>query len=140
VLCDVGLLHAFDEGVLVNKRQLEILQHSLGVDQYGCGIHFRNHFVTGPLTGDGLVCQELCDLGFMFNHGPLGELTGQMNLFRVTPAGTEAMLAESPRPPKIGRSQQRYLDWLRLDSCTGETFGQYLKRIRKAVQHAGKSN
>ena len=31
----------------MTKRQLEILQHSLGVDQYGRGPQFRNHYCAG---------------------------------------------------------------------------------------------
>ncbi|MHB0986236.1 MAG: hypothetical protein ACYC05_11690 [Sulfuricella sp.] len=32
--------------------KLHILQHSLGLDKYGDGNQYRNHFVTGPGSTD----------------------------------------------------------------------------------------
>ena len=43
--------------------QLQILQHSLGVDQYGRGRQYRDHFAAGG--EDVQICQELIALGYM---------------------------------------------------------------------------
>ena len=44
---------------------------------------------------------------------------------QVTDAGKEAVKRESPKPPKLTRSQKRYRAFLKAD--TGESFGQWLK-------------
>lgn len=66
----------------MNPTHLHILQHSLGVDQYGrnpAGYRpnsddefgcYRNRFVTDPTSPDGQQCQQLVTLGFMHDHGP----------------------------------------------------------------------
>ena len=47
----------------LTAHQLEILQHALGVDQYGRGDMRRNHFCAG---GDDVPdCAELVCLGYM---------------------------------------------------------------------------
>ena len=66
----------------MNQEQLHILQHSLGVDQYG-----------------------------------QGEI--------VTESGKAAVRCESPKPPKLTRSQKRYREFLNED-C-GASFGEWLK-------------
>jgi hypothetical protein len=103
----------------VRKDLLEILQHSLGVDQYGRGRMYRNHYCGGAEQ-----CRLLVDLGYMIEHTP-SELTGGSPLFTVTSAGRRAMLEACPKPPKLTRSQIRYRDFLRED-C-GESFGEWLK-------------
>lgn len=106
---------------------LSILQHSLGVDEFGRGRQFRNHFVTDATSHDGRLCLQLVALGFMRDCGSRGELTGGMNLFVVTRAGQEAMQRDSPVPPpakKMTRSQRRYDDFLRSD-C-GVSFREWL--------------
>ena len=74
----------------MKKRHLEILQHSLGVDQYGRGNQYRNRFVTGPLSTDWPDCMELTELGFMRRREP-HEFFGMEYLFTVTDAGKIAM-------------------------------------------------
>jgi hypothetical protein len=112
---------------------LHILQHSLGVDQYGRGQMYRSHFVTSAGYRDHDVCLQLCELGYMVNHGQrMGELTGGSDLFIVTDAGKEAVRRESPQPPpepKWTRSKRRYQEFLNAD--TGLTFAEWLK-CRKA--------
>ncbi len=104
----------------MTSKQLEVLQHSLGVDQYGRGEMYRNHFCAGG--DDEEVCRELVTLGYMatFERSflPYYNCT-------VTPAGKAAMLAGSPKPPKLTRSQQRYRRFLRHDS--GLSFREWLK-------------
>lgn len=107
---------------------LEILQHSLGCDEFGRGTMCRNHFVTGSTGRDGQLCLQLVAMGFMRDCGSRGELTGGDNLFVVTDAGKAAMLRDSPAPPpakEMTRSQRRYDDFLRSD-C-GLSFREWLK-------------
>ncbi len=101
----------------MNSTHLHILQHALGVDQYGCNPHrpnsddefgcYRNRFITSPTCPDGLLCQELATLGHMHDHGPQ-RLAGGMHYYTVTQAGYDAMRAASPAPPKVSRSKARY--------------------------------
>jgi hypothetical protein len=103
----------------VTPDQLHILQHSLGLDQFGQGRMFRNHYV-----GDPEACRPLVTLGFMTEQRA-SELTGGDPWFRVTDSGKAAMLAESPKPPKLTRSQLRYRQFLDADS--GMKFHEWLK-------------
>lgn len=107
-------------GMMLSEQQLEILQHSLGVDQYGRGQQYRNHFCAGGANED--TCRELVVMGYMAtfqrSYLPYYNCT-------VTDSGKAAMLAQSPKPPKLSRSQRRYRAWLRCDN--GESFGQWLK-------------
>jgi hypothetical protein len=104
----------------MTTRHLEILQHALGVDQYGRGQMYRNHFCAGGADED--TCRELVEMGYMKtftrSYLPYYNCT-------VTDAGRSAMLAESPKPPKLTRSQQRYRRYL---NGTGDLkFGEWLK-------------
>lgn len=120
---------------MLSAELLHILQHSLGVDQYGRGSMYRRHFVTDADGPDGKLCLQLCELGYMVNHGKrMGELTGGSDLFLVTDAGKEAVRSESPKPPpqpKLSRSQRRYQEFLDADS--GLTFHEWLKSRRRAT-------
>ena len=109
----------------MEPRQLEILQHALGVDEYGQGDQYRNHFcATGE---DETICRELVALGYMrqfhAKHLPYFNCA-------VTDAGKQAMRDASPKPPKLTRSQKRYRDYLAAD--LGCSFFEYLK------EYAGK--
>lgn len=114
----------------ISDKQLHILQHSLGLDQYGRGTFYRNHFVTGEGSKDHADCMALVDLGFMTvrrDH----PLSGGSDVFRVTDAGKTAVAKFSPPPPKLTRGQQTYRDWLHYDSSM--PFIEYAKwksRIR----------
>lgn len=111
---------------MMSAEQLHILQHSLGVDKYGQGQMYRNHFCAGG--GDEGICRQLITLGYMRQH----RTTGVFPDFNcsVTEKGKAAMRSESPRPPRLTRGQKRYLQFLNADS--GESFGEWLKR-RKAA-------
>lgn len=104
----------------MTAEQLEILQHALGVDEYGRGDMYRNHFCAGG--SDEAICRELVALGYMttFERSYLPYYN-----CKVTEAGKAAMLAESPKPPKLTRGQQRYRKFLREDS--GLSFGEWLR-------------
>jgi hypothetical protein len=108
----------------VKPELLHILQHSLGADQYGRGKRYREYFVTGPGTTDFPLCRELVMQGLMRDHGAR-EIYSGMHLFTVTDLGVKAMLANSPQPPKLSRSAQRYRAFCIEDpSCS---FGEWLK-------------
>lgn len=105
----------------MTKEQLHILQHSLGVDQYGQGNMRRNHFCAGK--GDEQACRDLVAMGYMREHRTT-ELYPYYNC-SVTDEGKAAMLAESPKPPKVTRSQARYTRFLNADS--GMSFREWLQ-------------
>lgn len=105
--------------------KLQILQHSLGLDQYGQGTRYRNHFCTGPESTDFAACRTLTEQGLMIDHGPRKMFDG-MHLFSVTEAGDDYIAQHSPKPPKLTRGQQRYRDYLEVADCF-ESFGQWLK-------------
>lgn len=104
----------------ITERQLSILQHSLGLDQYGKGRQYRNHYVAGGKDID--HCRELVGMGYMREHKIAPELTGGSPCFVVTDSGFEAVALFSPaKPPepKLARAQKRYRDYLRSESCDG---------------------
>jgi hypothetical protein len=111
----------------LTTRQLEILQHALGVDQYGQGEMYRNHFCAGG--DDEATCRELVALGFMRLWSNADPNTGETPGFpyyncSVTESGKAAMLAQSPLAPKLTRSQERYRRFLNADS--GMSFKEWL--------------
>lgn len=111
----------------IDSKALHILQHSLGLNQYGPGNAYRNHFVTGPGSADFETCRSLVESGLMLeqkNH----PLCGGDSLFTVTGKGREVVALQRPAPPalaKLTRSQKRYRDYLRSD-C-GLSFGEWLR-------------
>jgi len=109
----------------LKSELLHILQHSLGLDQYGQGRQYRNHFVAG---GENIArCRELVSLGHMVEHEP-SFLTGGSLWFSVTPKGINAVALESPKPPKLTRGQQRYREYLDADGAFA-SFGDFLKHL-----------
>ena len=107
---------------MLTPNQLHILQHALGVDQYGRGPRYRNQFCAGD--DDEQACRDLVAKGYMRQHRTT-ELLPYFNC-SVTDAGIAAMIAESPKPPKLTRSQHRYRRFLNEDS--GVSFSEWLKR------------
>lgn len=108
----------------MDAKQLHILQHSLGLDQYGRGTFYRNHFVTGEGSKDHADCMALVGLGFMTVRSG-NQLSGGDDVFRVTDVGRDAVVAESPSPPKLSAGKRRYQDWLAYDGSL--SFIEYLK-------------
>lgn len=104
--------------------QLHILQHSLGLDEYGRGTMYRNHFVTGEGSIDHPVCMELVGIGYMTRRANV-ELCGGDDVFNVTEAGKQAAVADSPSPPKLTASRQRYRNYLAAD--TSLSFIEWLR-------------
>jgi len=106
--------------------RLHILQHSLGLDQYGNGNQYRNHFVTGEGSTDFDDCRALVADGLMTERAG-NELSGGDSVFRVTPKGVDFVALNSPkRPPepKLTRSQKRYREYLRAESSL--TFAEWI--------------
>src|SRR4051812_5384623 len=84
---------------------LRILRHSLGLDEFGRGKQYRNGFITGPESDDFPKCSELCDFGFMKDHG-VDERVGSMHLFNVTPDGVRAVEnAMEVKKAKVSRAK-----------------------------------
>lgn len=105
----------------LTPRQLEILQHALGVDKYGRGQQHRNHFCAG--FDDEPTCRELVAMGFMETFER--EWLPYYNC-TVTRLGKSEMFRQSPAPPKLTRSQIRYRRFLDADS--GMSFGEWMRR------------
>lgn len=103
---------------------LHILQHSLGIDQFGQGRQYRNHFCTGPESTDWDACNAMVGDGLMIRRDG-SALTGSDYLFHVTDAGKAFVAENSPAPPKLTRSQDRYRRYLDADSSL--KFGEWLK-------------
>ena len=110
----------------MTAEHLHILQHSLGVDSYGRGPRYRNHYCAGG--SDIEKCRELVGLGFMQEQSG-SALTGGDPLFTVTRDGIEAVAEQSPAPPKLTRGQRRYRAYLRADF--GMSFGDWLRHETK---------
>ena len=118
------------------EGELHILQHALGLDEYGRGTMYRNRFVTGAGSIDHPACLALVEQGFMTRRANV-ELFGGDDIFTVTDAGKIAVVANSPVPPKLTPSQQRYQAYLDADSS--ETFGDWLKmKSRQKAMEAGR--
>lgn len=108
----------------IRDQSLHILQHALGLDDYGRGESYRNHFVAGEGSDDWAMLQEHVAAGRMIEHAPR-EIFGGGSCFTVTDAGREYVRANSPAPPKKTRAQKRYLAWL--DADDGRTFGEWMR-------------
>lgn len=107
------------------ERQLHILQHSLGVDQYGQGEQYRSHFVTGAESDDHPDCMALFEAGLMRRRANV-EMYGGMDAFFVTDEGRAFVADNSPPPPKLTRGQRRYQAWL--DADCNLSFIDYCRR------------
>lgn len=99
----------------LSPEELHILQHSLGVDQFGQGEQYRNRFVTGEGSDDHPSCNALVERGLMTVRRNI-EAFGGMDIFYVSDAGKAAVAEQSPVPPKLSRSKQRYRRYLNSDS------------------------
>jgi hypothetical protein len=100
----------------IEQKKLHILQHSLGLDKYGQGNQYRNHFCTGLETDDYDTCQTLVADGLMERREP-SALTGGDYCFLVTPKGVDFVALNSPPPPKVTRGQQRYRKYRSMSDC-----------------------
>lgn len=110
---------------------LDVLQHALGRDAYGRqphpranGADYRNHFTAGEGGGCFAACEQAVADGLMVRHAP-SELSGGDYVYTVTAKGRDYIAANSPKPPRLSRSAQRYRRWLDEDSSL--RFGEWLK-------------
>lgn len=114
---------------------LHILQHALGLDDYGRDHKgripadvtepYRNRFVTSDGGKDWETCIAHAEAGRMERHGPGPLFGGQTSYcFCVTDAGLAFVREHSPRPPKRTRAQKRYAAYLEADS--GLSFREWL--------------
>lgn len=129
----------------MRDEALHILQHALGLDDYGRDSKgrfpdnieepYRNRYVMAESddSPQWKLCMEHVEAGRMTRHDQCRSWTGGMSCFCVTEAGLAFVRANSPKPPKRTRSQQRYEQYLDADSSL--TFGEWLK-ARKAVAGA----
>jgi hypothetical protein len=72
----------------LTKEQLQVLQHSVGADQYGRGGDNRNFFGTDKAGRDGQICESLVAMGLMRSRGPV-ELCHGEHVYHVTDAGVQ---------------------------------------------------
>ncbi|MGH8156613.1 MAG: hypothetical protein ACREPQ_00705 [Rhodanobacter sp.] len=110
----------------LSSPHLHILQHALGVDTYGQGRQYRNHFVTGEGSSDFDACVQLVNEGLMTRTRG-NAITGGDDVFRVTPKGVDYVALTSPAPPppkKLTRSKRRYQEWL--DADPGYSFAEWI--------------
>jgi len=105
--------------------KLQILQHSLGLNQYGQGRQYRNHFVAGPGSTDFAICIELVEAGLRKRRSSF-ILTAGDEVFHVTPAGVDFVALNSTKPPKVSKSKARYLRFLEY----GDGFDSFLQFCR----------
>lgn len=110
----------------LTPKQLQILQHALGRDQYGRSNspgNDRNHFCAGE--DDEPTCKTLVAMGYMIEH----RRTKVFPYYNcsVTQHGRAAMLAASPPAPRRSKSQLRYEAFLDWKDATGGNFRAFLK-------------
>jgi hypothetical protein len=104
----------------VNRATLSLLQHALGLDEYGRGTSYRQHYVG---AADAPSLNQMVAEGLLEKRG--SRLLGEKDsLFIVTDAGREYVRVHSPKPPKLTRSQRRYRAFLDADS--GLTFHEWI--------------
>lgn len=120
----------------MDKRQFEIVGHSLGIDinyalrserekdKYLPEDFYRNYFQANEGHEDVPVLQELVELGHMEKWK-----NGDLDYYSVTDKGIEEFrkqffLQVTSQYKRPSRSKQRYLDFLELDSDM--TFAEYL--------------
>lgn len=104
----------------MTDEQLQVLRHSLGLDQNGHGNQYRNYYC--DRTGGSPVIVGLCKLGLMVSGNKIND--GRDQYFYVTEAGRLAALKDV-KPIKMSKGRKRYLAFLHADS--GMKFGDWLK-------------
>ena len=114
----------------LNRKQLDILRHALGIDVHGVRRSSRSHFVTDDNGADGVVCNELVAMGCMTRREG-SEMSGGDPVFIATRKGLEMAMeaGDLDPPPKLParkqRAKRRYDEYLRGDWRM--SFGQWLK-------------
>lgn len=132
----------------MNPRHLSILQHTLGLDEYGqppkgrklCADDdfpncYRNHYALGPEASDFYLLRELVEGGFMTDRGAQ-KVMGGMHCFHATQKGYEAVKEHSPRPPKESRAKRRWRHYRDVREAWGLTFKEYLNSPHRRESEA----
>ena len=120
----------------MRDQSLHILQHALGLDDYGRGKEYRNHYVADEGCDGFAECMAHVEAGRMFRRGPSDLYGGRKSYcFTVTDAGRAYVREHSPKPPKRTRAQRRYAEWLEAD-C-GLSFGEWLKQRKESEARRG---
>lgn len=128
---------------------LHILQHTLGLDQYGqppegrkpCSDDdfpncYRNNYVLGPEGSWFSTLQEMTAAGLMTDHGPQSVLGG-MHVFHATQQGYDAVKQHSPAPPQLTRAQRRWRHFRAVrEVCPDLTFKGFLSAAWRAESEA----
>lgn len=108
-------------------ESLHILQHALGLDDYGQGTAYRNHYVADDGHDNWSLLMAHVEAGRMWRAEP-SELFGGGYCFVVTDAGRDYVREHSPKPPKVSRAKARYREWLKVGDLI--SFGDWLKSGR----------
>lgn len=108
-------------------EHLQILQHTLGADQYG-QLPKRGSERNFYGTDDPAECSELVALGYMVELPSRSWIPE--TLYRVTDVGKKAMQEASPKSPKRTRSQIRMEDYRNFSDAYDCTFREYLDIIK----------
>jgi hypothetical protein len=111
----------------LTKEQLSILQHALGLDEFGQGRMYRNQFCAAGRDED--ICRSLVELGLMRQHVST-EVFPYYNC-TVTNEGKAAVIEQSPKPPKLTRSQKRYRHFLNWADAYDGSFREYLEVLKQ---------
>lgn len=125
-----------------SARQLEMMQHALGLDQYGQPLDdykgcsddefprcYRNRYVTYDVSPCGRNCEEMIQAGWMAKPSRQPSFIGGMTNYFVTRAGYEAVKKFSPQPPRLSRAKQRWQDYLATDGVF-PNFRAYLHYLK----------
>lgn len=107
----------------ISKSQLGILQHTLGLNEYGQGRQYRNHYVAGRGHHSYSDLLALVEQGYMAKQ-PATSISGGSPWFSVTDRGMRAVEELSKSQPKLTRAQRNYRD--HLDADSGLTFAESL--------------
>lgn len=94
--------------------RLNILQHTMGLDEFGRGNKYRNHFVSCKGHHDQPEIDIMVSEGLMEKVlGIHPELLGgkDSHCFRVTRKGERYIEENSPKPPRLTKAQQRGARW-----------------------------
>lgn len=106
---------------------LEIMRHTIGVDQYGRRRHDRNYFITGEGGKDWLACVGLVSAGYMTSRKG-NAATGGDDIFFATDSGREFVRINKesmPEPPKRTKAQSRYEEYRDVSECY-DSFAAFL--------------
>jgi hypothetical protein len=116
-----------DEMSKDKDQELEILLHTLGLDNDKVIEPYRNYFVASDDHSDLPTILRLIDLGFMQeNRAPVFLKDGD-RVFCVTEIGKFFAIKNRPRPPKRTRSQKRYDAFVNIaDVYPDLTFREFL--------------